>query len=42
MHRPINICAGQSDFVTCGTSFNTQSEGTISQIWNTVGRLNLV
>ena len=36
------ILSGLSDFVTCSESFNIQSEGFISQLWNTVGRYNLV
>ena len=26
-----------SDFVTCSKPFNIQSEGSISQLWNTIG-----
>ena len=29
-----------SDFMTCRKRFNIQSEGSISQIWDTVGRYN--
>ena len=31
-----------SDFMTCSERFNIQSKGSISQLWNTVGRYNLV
>ena len=31
-----------SDFVTCSKRFNIQSEGSISQLWNTIGGENLV
>ena len=27
-----------NDFMTCNAHFNIQSEGSISQLWNTVGR----
>ena len=29
-----------SDFVTCSEPFNIYSEGYLSQLWNTVGRLS--
>ena len=33
------ILSRLSDFVTCSEHFNIQSEGSISQLWNTVGRI---
>ena len=32
------ILSRLNDFMTCGAHFNIQSEGSISQLWNTVGR----
>ena len=32
----ILLCLG--DFMTCSARFNIQSEGSISQLWSTVGR----
>ena len=32
------ILSRLSDFMTCSEHFNIQSEGSISQLWNTVGR----
>ena len=32
------ILSRLSDFITCSERFNIQSEGSISQLWNTVGR----
>ena len=32
------ILSRLSDFMTCSECFNIQSEGSISQLWNTVGR----
>ena len=32
------ILSGLNDFMTCSAHFYIQSEGSISQLWNTVGR----
>ena len=31
------ILSWLNDFMTCSVHFNIQSEGSISQLWNTVG-----
>ena len=36
------ILSRLNDFMTCSARFNIQSEWSISQLWNTVGRKNLV
>ena len=36
------ILSHLSDFMTCCKRFNIYSEGSISQVWNTVGRENLL
>ena len=36
------ILSRLSDFVTCSERFNIKSEGSISQLWSTVKRLNFV
>ena len=36
------ILSWLNDFVTCSAHFNIQREGSISQLWNTVGIQNLV
>ena len=35
------ILSRLNDFMTCSAHFNIQSEWSISQLWNTVGRYNL-
>ena len=43
-HGPIKVkvtaslCLFLLDFLNCSERFNIQSEGSISQLWNTVGR----
>ena len=32
------ILSQLNDFMTCSANFNIQSEGSISQLWNTVGK----
>ena len=32
------ILSRLNDFMTCSGRFNIQNEGSISQLWNTVGR----
>ena len=42
-HQPILlILSCLSDFMTLSERLNIYSEGSISQLWNTVGRYNLV
>ena len=38
INKKILILSHLNDFVTCSAHFNRQSEGSISQLWNTVGR----
>ena len=40
-HKIINIFSCLSEFVTCSERFIIQSERSISQLWNTIGRSNL-
>ena len=36
--QKLSILSRLNDFMTCSVHYNIQSKGSISQLWNTVGR----